>query len=193
MRVRNSAEAEDLTQAFFENILARNWINEADRDRGKFRSFLFTSVRNFVETARVRESAAKRGGATTTVSIDGQTEDGDWREEPRDDWDPAKEYDRKWAGTLLARAQARVRESYAEIGKSNLFEALKPFLAERGADLAGVAQTLGITANHVRVCLFTLRQDYSRVLREEIAHTVSGPSDIDEEIRHLLSAVGSSS
>jgi len=178
-----SHEAEDLTQEFFARLLAQNYLADVDRERGKFRSFLLASLMHFLANEWDRAHAQKRGGGQVLVSLDAETR---YQREPVDEASADKLLDRAWAVALLDQVLARLEAE----SEPKQFAALKPFLtAGRDAiPYAEVAGKLGTTEGAVKVAVHRLRKRYRALLREEIAHTVASPSEIDEEIRHLFAA-----
>ena len=178
-----SHEAEDLTQEFFVRLLAKNYLAEVDPEKGKFRSFLLASLKHFLANEWDKARAQKRGGGRTFVSLDAETR---YRQEPVDELTADKLLDRQWALALLEQVLGRLE---AETDPKQ-FAALKPFLtAEKEAiPYANVAGQLETSEGAVKVVVHRLRQRYRKLLREEIAHTVASPAEVDEEIRHLFAA-----
>jgi len=178
-----SHEAEDLTQEFFVRLLAKNYLAEVDPEKGKFRSFLLASLKHFLANEWDKARAQKRGGGRTFVSLDAETR---YRQEPVDELTADKLLDRQWALALLEQVLGRLE---AETDPKQ-FAALKPFLtAEKEAiPYANVAGQLETSEGAVKVAVHRLRQRYRKLLREEIAHTVASPAEVDEEIRHLFAA-----
>ncbi len=177
-------------QGFFTQLLEKNYIKAADRERGRFRSFLLTSLKNYAANEWDRKKAHKRGGATTTLSLDFQTAEGRYHVEPADERTPEQEFDRGWATAQLEHVLERMR---AESGKGDAderFELLQGFLTGEGEDLRykDVAERLGMTEGAVKVAVHRLRQRFGSVLREEVARTLNDPADVDEELRHLFAA-----
>jgi RNA polymerase sigma factor (sigma-70 family) len=187
----DSHEAEDLTQEFFARLLAKNYLADVNRKKGKFRSFLLASLKHFLANEWDRAQAKKRGGAYTFISSDAETR---YRLEPRDELSADKLLDRQWAIALLDQVLARLSTEYTEAGKSEVFEQLKDSLtgAKNSIPYATIAAKLGTTEGAVKVAVHRLRQRYRKLLREEIAHTVANPAEIDEEIRHLFAAFSDS-
>ena len=178
-----SHEAEDLTQEFFVRLLAKNYLAEVDPEKGKFRSFLLASLKHFLANEWDKARAQKRGGGRTFVSLDAETR---YRQEPVDELTADKLLDRQWALALFEQVLGRLE---AETDPKQ-FAALKPFLtAEKEAiPYANVAGQLETSEGAVKVAVHRLRQRYRKLLREEIAHTVASPAEVDEEIRHLFAA-----
>jgi RNA polymerase sigma-70 factor (ECF subfamily) len=185
-----------LTQEFFARLLEKRYLDAADPEKGKFRSFLLTALKRFMANEWDRTQRLKRGGGRKVLSLDDfQFDEGAngacHPPEPADDETPERAFDRRWAITLLDRVLDRLEKDSAAKGKSELFAALKPFLTdedERGAYLE-TATALKMTEGASRVAVHRLRQRYRELLRFEIAQTLSQPEMIDEEIRHLFAAV----
>jgi len=184
-------DAQDLTQEFFALLLEKESLRVADPERGRFRSFLLASLNHFLTAEWRRRSARKRGGGRLPLSLDVRSGESRYSQEPSHDLTPEKAYERRWALLLLEQAVSRLRAEYAASGKAALFERLAGFLSgERGVLTQQVAGDLNMSEGAVRVAVHRLRQRYRQVLRAEVAHTVAGPQHIDEELRHLMAAVG---
>lgn len=181
------AEAQDLTQAFFARMLEQNHLARLTHQRGKFRSFLLTFLKHFLSEQRERDSAQKRGGGRTLVSLDQFTEEERHRVEPADRQTPDQAYDRRWAEAVLRQALDRLRDEYAQSGQSALFALLKDFQPRDSAGLsqAEIGRRLGLSEIAVRSAAQRLRRRHREILREAIAHTVTRPEEVDEEIRYL--------
>jgi RNA polymerase sigma-70 factor (ECF subfamily) len=184
-------DAQDLTQAFFAKLLEKNYVGDADRQRGKFRSFLLASLKHFLANEWDKARAQKRGGSRTFVALDAQTAETRYRLEPVDTMTADKIYERRWALTLLDEVLRRLREEYAAEGKGKLFDQLKVTLTgERSAiPYAGIGGQLGMSEGAVKVAVHRLRQRYREILRAEIAETVAGPGQVEEELRHLFAVL----
>jgi len=184
-------ESQDLTQDFFAHLLSTEALNTVDPARGRFRSFLLASLRNFLTNEWKRGQRQKRGGGATTFSLDAVEAEDRYRLEPPDDATPEKVYERKWAEALLDRVLGRLREECDASGRAQRFETLKVFLLDdKGTlPLADAAQRLGLTVIAVKGVVHRLRQRYREIFREEVANTVERAEDVDEEIRHLLRAL----
>jgi RNA polymerase sigma-70 factor (ECF subfamily) len=184
-------DAKDLTQGFFAILLEKQYLNDVNPGRGRFRSFLLASFKHFMANRRDRDRTQKRGGGRTLVPL--QIEDGETRYslEPVDDLTPERVYERRWALTLLGRALARLREEHVAAAKLELFEELKGSLAGgRGTvTLAEIGARIGMSEGAAKVAAHRLRRRYRRLLRQEIADTVATPDQIDDELRHLLNVV----
>lgn len=188
----NSAEdARDLTQGFFATLLEKDYLADADPERGRFRSFLVTAIARYAAKEHDKAAAQKRGGGARPLSFD--FDDGERRYlcEPADNWTPERIFDRRWALTLLERTLARLRQEHQSTGKLDQFDALKTFLTgESGATpLRQVAEKLDMTEGAVKVAVHRLREKYRERLRSEIAQTVESTEDVDDELRLLLQAL----
>jgi RNA polymerase sigma-70 factor (ECF subfamily) len=184
-------DAQDLTQEFFARLLEKNYLGSVERQKGKFRSFLLASLNHFLSNERDRARAAKRGGGKAPISLDELAAEDLFSQEPVSTLSPEKSFEKRWAITLLDQALARVREESESSGKGRLFDRLKVFLAgEAGPrDYAAVAPDLGMTPNAIAVTVHRMRNSYREMVRREIANTVSSPDEIEDEMRHLFSAL----
>jgi RNA polymerase sigma factor (sigma-70 family) len=188
-------DAQDLTQDFFVKILEPNWLQHADRNRGRFRSLLLKSLENFLVNAAERTHTCKRGAGVKFVSWD------DWMAEAPsqlsisahalDSLPPEQLFDLRWAATVVEHALRRLREECESKGKRRLFQTLSGYLtAERDeVSYANLSASLGIAESAVRKQLYNLRQRYRSLLRDEVAHTVADPAEVEDEIRHLCAAL----
>jgi DNA-directed RNA polymerase specialized sigma24 family protein len=184
-------EAQDLTQGFLAHLLEKNYIAHADRNKGKFRSFLLVALNHFLANDWRRAQTTKRGGGQIPISLDDVTAEQRYSLEPVSDLTPEKIYERRWALTLLEQALARLQEEMALAGKTRQFDQLRGFLtSEPGEnDYEVAAAHLEMTAGAAAVAVHRLRQRYREVVREEIAHTVGSPAEVEDEIRWLFGAV----
>ena len=184
------ANAEDLTQAFFAWLLERDWLGVADQQRGRFRSFLLTSISNFLANEWDKARTQKRGGGRI-VSLPFDDAEAGCVREPVDNFTPEQSFEWRWALTLLEQVMNRLSAEFARDGKAELFEALKPcLLGERTAQpYATLASKLAMTEGSVKVAVHRLRQRYRQLLRDEIANTVAGPEEVEEELRYLFAVL----
>ena len=184
-------DAEDLTQAFFAHLLAGSALEKVRRERGKFRSFLLSSLKHFVIDEWAKASAQKRGGGTQLLSLDAEHAEAMHTAASMDHLHPEALFERRWAMTLLDRVLSRLEAEWAQVGKRDRFQQLSPFLSGEPQSLtyAEVGRPLGMTAGAVKVAVLRLRQRYRELLREEVANTVAAETDVDEELRHLLAIV----
>ena len=183
-------EAEDLTQEFFERLLARNYLAEATPTRGRFRAFLFTALDHFLCNERDRARAQKRGGGKRLLSLNRSALDGSPNWEPTETLTPQKLFDRQWASSLLAEVLRQLRRECDDAGKSSQFEELKGFLAADGAagNYVEAARKLGMTEGALRVATHRLRRRYAELLRAEIGRTLAEPAEIEAELQALFVA-----
>ena len=193
-RHAGSAErAEDLTQAFFVHLLEKNVLASADAGRGRFRAFLLACCKNFLANEREREQARKRGGGVAALSLDFASAEARYRLEPADPATPEKLFERRWALTLLEGALARLERECADGGKAELYARLRPVLvcAAEAPALADVAGELGMGVEAVKKAAQRLRRRCGALLREEIAATVDGPHQVEDEVRALFAILSS--
>jgi RNA polymerase sigma factor (sigma-70 family) len=190
-RGHTAEDAQDLTQAFFARVLERQVFAHADPARGRFRSFLLSSLKNFVANERDREQAKKRGGGTAVVPLEIETAEGRFQLEPRTDETPERIFDRGWALILLDNVIRQLQAEMTRAGRGGHFGELKEFLAgeDPQASYAAAASALGMSQGAVRVAVHRLRRRFRELLRHEIAETVSSAEEIDDELRHLWSSV----
>jgi len=184
-------QADDYTQGFFAALLQRHALEHASPEQGKFRSFLLSSLNHFLADQRDHAAAQKRGGGKEIVSLDVEDAETRYRLEPAYDLTPEKLFEKSWALTVLNNAMACLKAEFAEAGKQDSFELLKPHLpAGRGpASYKDVAARLGMTEGAVKVAVHRLRDRYRQLVRDQIAQTVSTPEQVDEEIRDLFTAL----
>jgi RNA polymerase sigma-70 factor (ECF subfamily) len=185
-------DAEDLTQGFFARLLAKNYVGQADRERGKFRTFLLSALNHFLADEWDRAHRLKRGGGQPLLSLDAAAAEERYTREPVDQFDAAKLFERRWATTLLERAMARLEQEYAERDQNQHFEGLRAFLVGDGgeATYAQAAPRLGLTVAAMKMAVSRMRARCRELLREEIAQTVAGPREAEEEYRALVAALG---
>jgi RNA polymerase sigma-70 factor (ECF subfamily) len=183
-------EAQDLTQEFFAQLVEKRIVRSADRQRGKFRSFLLASLNHFLAKEWRPQGAKKRGGGQTLLSLDFASGESRLAVEPAHDLTPEKIFERRWAMTLLERALSRLCDEYQAAGKLALFDRLKGLLAGAGqTPYRQLAEELKMSEAAVKVAVHRLRRRCRTILRSEIAQTVTSPDEVDEELRDLFQAV----
>jgi RNA polymerase sigma factor (sigma-70 family) len=184
-------EAQDLTQGFFAMLLERRDFESVRREKGRLRSYLLVSLKNFLAKAHRRELAVKRGGGQSLVPLDALLARERADLEPADTLSADKIYERRWALTLLEQVLARLEDEYRVAGNAPLFEQLKELLADEPGrpSQADIAAGLGMTENAVKQAFHRLRQRYRELLNEEIANTVAAPGDVEDELRHFISVL----
>jgi RNA polymerase sigma factor (sigma-70 family) len=183
-------DAEDSVQGFFAVCLEKNYLDAADKDKGRFRSFLLIALKRFLAKEHDKSQARKRGGGEKPIALDGLTAEQRYALEPAEQLSADKLFERRWALTLLEKVLSRLREEQVA-GKLEAFEQLKEFLLAggRGTPYAELAARLGVSEGAVKVAVHRLRQRYRELLEEEIANTVASPEEVEEERRYLLSVL----
>ena len=186
-------EAEDLTQAFFALLLQRRNFGDVRKEKGRLRSYLLTSLKHFLVSQHRRAVTVKRGKGQQPVPLEELAAIGRADIEPADHLSADRIYERRWALTLMEQVLRRLRDEYVMAGNAELFDLLKQLLPdEPGApSRAEIALQLGMTDNALRQSFHRFRHHYQALLREEIAHTVAIASDIEDEMRHLISVLRS--
>src|SRR5438874_1056511 len=181
-------DAQDLTQEFFAQLIGKQHLRLADREKGKFRTFLLAMLDYFLAREWSRAHRQKRGGQFTFISLDQQSPEQRYTLEPADNETPEKHFLRQWALTILRQAMTALELECAANGKVALFQQVRSLLSgERDADpYVEIGQRLGMNEGGVRVAVHRLRQRYGELLRAEIAQTVSEAKQVDEEMRYLL-------
>ena len=184
-------DARDLTQEFFVRVLEKHYLQSADPERGRFRSFLLTAFKRFLSKERDRQNTKRRGGGMNLLPLDFEAGERRYSLEPVHEVTAERTYEQRWALTLLDRVFARLREEFDEADKQKDFNCLKVYLTG-GAGTPSyqeAAAELAMTEGAVKVAVHRLRRRYRDLVREEIAQTVAGPEDVDEELRQLFAAL----
>jgi len=184
-------DAQDLTQAFFARLLERNWVSSADEEQGRFRTFLLTAMSRFLSDEWDKVRAQKRGGNATHLPLQLDTGETRYGHEPADNRTPEQCFERRWALTLLDTVLQRLRIEYDREGKKELFAALHSTLVggREQQPYAELASHLEMNEGAVKVTVHRLRKRYRQLLRDEIAETMAGAADVDEELRHLFTVL----
>ncbi len=184
-------DAQDLTQEFFARLLEQKWLGQADRERGRFRTFLLTAMSHFLANEWDKANARKRGGAVQIVPLQLDSAETRYGQEPADAFTPEQAYERRWAVTLLEHVLAQLQKEYVKEGKAELFEALKPSLLGEGdhQPYAELAVKVRVSEGALKVAVHRLRKRYRQFLRAEIADTVASSSEVEEEMHHLFKAL----
>ena len=191
-RVDNADVAQDLTQAFFACLLEQQTIAKADPNRGRFRAFLLTALQNFLTNEWEKARALKRGGGKPELSLDFDSGESRYQNEPAHDLTPEKLYERRWVLAILDQVLDCLKRELSEAGKAHYFEQFKGALTGETAndDYAQAADALGITQAAARQSAYRLRKRYRELFRQEVARTLSPDEDIDQEIGRLLQNLG---
>jgi len=186
-------DAQDLTQEFFARLLEKKDLPAAGHVRARFRSFLLGAVRHFLANEWDKARALKRGGAHCLAALDGESAETRYSLETPSEATPEKIYERRWAMALLEEVLARLETEYAACGKRVLFDELKTALtgAPDVPAYAALAGKLRMSEGAIKTAVHRLRKRYRELLCAEIRNTVSGPADVEDELRHLMAAISS--
>ncbi len=184
-------EAEDLTQGFFASLLEHRNLDAVRKERGRLRSYLLGALKYFLADERRRGMAIKRGRGQRLIPLEELRAGERPEREPADPVTAELIYERRWASTVLERVLNLLKAEYQRAGNAALFTSLKQLLAGEpdSPSQAEIAAELRMTENAVRQAFHRFRQRYQSLLREEIAHTVATPGDIEDELRHLIAVV----
>jgi DNA-directed RNA polymerase specialized sigma24 family protein len=184
-------DAGDLVQGFLADLLERRDLAGADRQRGRFRSFLRAACAHYVAHQRERDQALKRGGGRRSVSIDLPAAEGRYCLEPTHELTAERLFERRWALDLLGHVLGRLEGEAVEAGKGRLFGYLRPMLEgdDRADSYRDVGTAVGLSEGAVKVAAHRLRARYRDLLREEVARTVVDPSEVDAELADLISTL----
>ena len=187
----NPHDAQDLTQAFFARLLEKNYVAQADRERGRFRTYLLAALTHFLADEWDKTRRLKRGGGREIISFDATTAEERYRLEPIEKLDAAKLYERRWVTTLFDQVLARLEEEFRDAGKGKSFDQLKGSLLaeETGLSYAELGTQLSLTESAVKQAVHRMRRRYRELFREEIAQTVAGPGEVEEELKHLFAVL----
>jgi DNA-directed RNA polymerase specialized sigma24 family protein len=184
-------DAQDLTQEFFRLLLEKHWLEQADREKGRLRTFLITALKNFMANEWRRQSAQKRGGGQECIPLDTKFAESRYAASASGDCAADEIYDRQWALTLLELAVARLQSEFAAAGRAAEFAVLQEFLSISHAalDYGCAAERLKTSEGTARVAVHRLRKRFRELYREEISQTLPDGADLDEELRHLANAL----
>jgi RNA polymerase sigma-70 factor (ECF subfamily) len=179
-------DAQDLTQGFFTHLIKNRGYTRADREKGRFRSFLLAALKNFIVDARDREHTLKRGGGMVLQNLDDEA--AAQIDQRTAKWQADEVYDREWAASLVRQALDRLAQECALAGKAKLFDCLMPRLAaseESPVPLEEMARRSDRSITTLRHELARLRVRYRAILREEVRATTADPTEVHEELRYL--------
>jgi RNA polymerase sigma-70 factor (ECF subfamily) len=182
------ADAQDTVQGFFEHLVAQNALTRADREKGRLRTFLLSSLQNFMRDEHGRARAAKRGGGQQVVSLDQKSAEAEAALSAIVHMDDVRSFDVTWASGIVGRSWEQLQKNLAAEGKAEWLSELRPFVDGAGpmpANQQEVANRLGVPVATLRTWLSRLRHRYREILRVEIASTVSDSASVDEELRYL--------
>jgi DNA-directed RNA polymerase specialized sigma24 family protein len=182
-------QAQDLTQGFFIRMLEGRYLDRADPEKGRFRSFLLSSLKFFVADQEDRDRAHKRGGGAT-VPLEFSLGEERYRREPAHDETPERIFERRWALSVLDRVVERLREEFVQHGRPEHFERLKIFLlGQSDAPYATLAREMNTSEGALKVAIHRLRKRYRELFRQEIADTVADPAEVESELRYLAAVL----
>lgn len=190
-RGNDPEDAQDLTQEFFLRLIQKNWLAGVTPEGARFRSFMLTMVKGFLANAHDRVRAAKRGGGRPTIPLDAQLAEERFAAEPASTQTPESIFERRWALAVLDEALHRLRATAQEADKVRHFEHLQPFLSREPdeGEYAALAERLGLSPGAIGVAVHRLRQRYRETLRATVTDTLTDPSHLDEELRHIFDAL----
>jgi len=182
-------QAQDLTQEFFIRVLEGRYLDRADREKGRFRSFLLTSLKFFVADEEDRRHARKRGGGAV-VPLEFSSGEERYQREPAHDETPERIFERRWALSVLDRVVEKLRVEFVQHGRPEHFERLKVFLlGQSGAPYAALAREMNTSEGALKVAIHRLRKRYRDLFRQEIADTVADPAQVESELRYLAAVL----
>jgi len=184
-------DAQDLTQGFLTRLIDKQDVRMARQERGRFRTFLLSAFTHYIANEAQRERAQKRGAGIAPLPLEFEAAEHRYRLEAADTRTPETLFDRRWAITVLDRALQQLRRGETDAGRIVEFDLIKPSLLGTSPEggYAGWARTLATTESAVKVAAHRLRKRFQRVLREEIAQTVSTDAEVDDELRYLMDAL----
>ena len=184
-------QAQDLTQEFFTRVLEGRYLDRADPEKGRFRSFLLTSLKYFVADEEDRQRARKRGGGQL-VPLQFSSGEDRYQREPAHDESPERIFERRWALSVLDRVVEKLRDEFVQHGRPEDFERLKIFLlGQSDTPYAALAQEMNTSEGALKVAVHRLRKRYRELFRQEIADTVADPAEVESELRYLAAALTS--
>jgi RNA polymerase sigma-70 factor (ECF subfamily) len=181
-------EAQDLTQGFFHQLIAREFLKDVNPDKGRFRSFLLAAMKHFILNHRKFNARLKRGGEQVTVSFDANEAEVRLLSDSRADASAERAFDRRWAMTVMELALRRLQAEHDEAGRPDLYPVLKKFLSVEpaGGEYEQIASDVGLSRNAVSVAVHRLRRRFGELIRDEIKNTVTQPLEVENEMRYLL-------
>jgi RNA polymerase sigma-70 factor (ECF subfamily) len=182
-------QAQDLTQEFFMRVLEGRYLDRADPEKGRFRSFILTSLKFFVADEQDRQRAQKRGGGAI-VSLEFSSGEERYQREPGHYETPDRIFERRWALSMLERVMERLRDEFVQHGRPENFERMKVFLlGQSEAPYADLAREINTSEGALKVAIHRLRKRYRELFRQEIADTVADPAKVESELRYLAAVL----
>lgn len=184
-------DAQDLTQAFFARLLEKNYVAQADRERGRFRTYLLSALTHFLADEWDKSRRQKRGGERVFISFDSASAEERYRLEPVDHLDAARLYERRWVTTLFDNVLGRLEQEFRDSGKGMLFDSLKNslILEDTGTSYSQLGAQLGLSEDAVKQAARRMRRRYRELFREEIVQTVASIDEVDNELKHIFAVL----
>lgn len=181
-------DAADVTQGFFAQLIEKQGLSKIAPEKGRFRTFLLASLKNFIRNDWRHNATLKRGGGVSTYSLSNQDMESRYQDYAVDSSTAEDEFERDWVESLLAAVIARLRSDYEKAGRIELFNALNAYLVadETRLPQSDLAAQLGLSVPAVKMSIYRMRKRYAELVRAEIAATVSSPEDIDDELNRLI-------
>jgi RNA polymerase sigma-70 factor (ECF subfamily) len=183
-------QAQDLTQEFFVRVLEGRYLDRADPEKGRFRSFILTSLKFFVGDEQDRQRARKRGGGVVVMPLEISSGEERYQREPAHDETPERIFERRWALSVLDRVVEKLKNEFTLHGRPEHFEWLKVFLlGQSDAPYAALAREMNTSEGALKVAIHRLRKRYRELFRQEIADTVADPAEVESELRYLAAVL----
>lgn len=181
-------DAEDLVQGYFEKLLARDYLKSVDRDKGRFRSFLLKSLSHHVANTLRDQRTQRRGGKRPHIALDDPVARARCEALLPSQDSAETVFDRVWAQTIMEHAAQELRREYAGSKREALYAVISRWLATdpQPGEYAMVAPELDLTEGALAAAVFRLRQRFRQLVRAQVSHTLQSPTDLDDEMRHLL-------
>lgn len=191
-RTNSVHAAQDQTQAFFHQLISKNSLRQADRDRGRFRTFLLAAFKNFLANEHARETAALRGGGQSLLPLDFVDAEETYQRNRIETASPDVQFDRAWTLQLIDRVIELLRNEYLEQGAAARFDVLKPALTfATDQTTAEIAEQLGLSAVATRKAISRLRQQFRERLKAEVTRLVHDSDEVDDEIQLMFRSLSS--
>jgi RNA polymerase sigma factor (sigma-70 family) len=182
-------QAQDLTQEFFMRVLEGRYLDRAEREKGRFRAFILTSLKFFVADEEDRQRAHKRGGGAV-LPLEFSSGEDRYQREPVHDQTPERIFERRWALSVLDRVVEKLRDEFVQHSRPEHFERLKVFLlGQSDRPYAALAREMSTSEGAVKVAIHRLRKRYRELFRQEIADTVADPAEVESELRYLAAVL----
>lgn len=184
-------DTEDFTQAFFVKLLSSSSLAQADPERGRFRYFLMTAVKNFLHSEYRKRSAQKRGGGLQHLSLDYTAAESQYgaSDLAHETDDPESLYLREWGRTLIDNVIRQIRIEQSNPQKVALVERLLESHLWDDSDAVPypeLAKQFETSVSNVKVTAFRLRARFRDLLRDEVAATLVDDSEFDDEWQFLM-------